>query len=91
MAGTLSGEYSVVGNKRLYSGLLTIASTSISAFVDVPGIRNISAAVVTPVSGATAVYSLHYNVDTSGDASGGVLGITSCLASEVYGVVVFGN
>lgn len=91
MAGTLSGDYSVVGNKRMYTGTLTIASTSISAFVDVPGIRYIKAAVLTPVSGSTAVYSLHYNVDTDGNESNGTIGITSCLASNVFGVLVYGN
>jgi len=91
MAGTLSGDYSVSGNRRVYTGLLTIASTSISAFVDIPGIRNIKAAIATPVSGSTSVHSLHYNVDTSGDESMGTLGITSCLASNVYSVLVYGD
>jgi hypothetical protein len=90
MSGTLSGDYSVVGNRRLYSGLLTIEASSISAFVYVPGIKIIKAAVVTPVSGATAVYSLHYNKDTSGTDANGVLGITSCQSANVYSVVVFG-
>jgi hypothetical protein len=91
MAGTLSGDYSVVGNKRVYSGLLTVASTSISAFIDVPGIRYIKAAVATPVSGATKVFSLHYNLDTDSAEANGVLGITSCLASNIYSVLVFGE
>jgi hypothetical protein len=90
MSGTLSGNYTVVGNRRLYSGLLTIGSTSISAFVYVPGIKTINAAIATPVSGTTATHSLHYNVATDGTAANGCLGITSCLSSNVYGVVVFG-
>lgn len=90
MAGTLTGDYTIVGNKRLYSGLLTIDGTSISAFVYVPGIRYIQAAVATPVSGSTKVVSMHYNVDTSGDKANGCLGITSCLASNVFAVLVYG-
>lgn len=91
MSGTLSGDYTVVGNRRVYAGLLTIGATSISAFVYVPGMKTIKAAIATPVSGTTCTHSLHYNVATDGTATNGMLGITSCLASNIYGVVVFGT
>jgi hypothetical protein len=91
MAATLSGEYTVLGNKRVYMGTLTMASTSTTGTVIVPGLKKIDAAVVSPVSGATSVYSLHINVGSAATAINGQLGITSALSSNIFGVLVFGS
>lgn len=91
MAATLAGEYTVIGNKRAYIGTLTMASTSTTGTVIVPGLRKIDAAVLSPVSGATSVYSVHINVGSAGTAINGELGITSALSSNIFGVVIFGS
>jgi hypothetical protein len=91
MAATLVGEYTVLGNKRAYIGTLTMASTSTTGTVVVPGLKKITAALATPVSGATAVFSLHLNLASANTAVNGELGITSALSSNVFGVVIFGS
>jgi len=91
MAATLSGEYTVLGNKRAYIGTLTMASTSTTGTVIVPGLKKIDSALATPVSGATAIFSLHLNLGSAGTAINGELGITSALSSNIFGVVVFGS
>ena len=91
MAATLAGEYTVLGNKRVYMGTLTMATTSTTGTVVVPGLKNVDCAVCSPVSGATAVFSLHYNLGSASTAINGELGITSALSSNVFGVVVFGS
>jgi hypothetical protein len=91
MAATLSGEYTVLGNKRVYMGTLTMASTSTTGTVIVPGLMKIDTAVATPVSGATAIFSLHLNVGSATTAINGQLGITSALSSNIFGVLIFGS
>lgn len=91
MAASLSGEYTVIGNKRAYFGTLTLDADTVTATVKIPGMRKIDAAVVTPVSGATNSISLHYNLGSANTAINGELGITSALSGNVFGVLVFGD
>lgn len=89
MAATLSGEATVLGNKRAYVG--TITTDAVTATAAIPGIKKIDCAVLTPVSGATAVYSVHYNLGAAGAEVMGSLNITTCGSGDVYSVLVFGN
>jgi len=91
MSATLSGEYTILGNKRVYHGTLTMASTSTTGTVIVPGLRKIDTVSCTPVSGATAVFSIHKNLTSAGTAANGQLGITSALSSNIFDVIVFGD
>lgn len=91
MAATLAGEYTILGNKRAYIGTLTMATTSTTGTVIVPGLKKIDTAVLTPVSGATSVYSIHLNLGSANTAINGELGITSALSSNIFGVVIMGS
>lgn len=91
MSATLSGRYSVFGNTPVYIGTFTLGSTSTTGTVEVPGIKRVKAALFTPVSGATAVYSIHLNVGSAATAIDGQLGITSALSSNIFSVLIFGE
>jgi len=90
MAAVLTGRYTVHGDNSMYIGTLTMANTSVTGTVIVPGIRKIGAVSCAPVSGATSIFSLHLNVGSATTAINGELGITSALSSNVFSVVVYG-
>lgn len=91
MAMTLTTtDFTVFGNKRAVVGYVTMASTSTTGTV-ITGLRKIDAACVTPVSGATAVFSIHKNLGSAGTAINGEFGITSALSSNIFDVVIFGD
>jgi hypothetical protein len=91
MSGTLAGRYTVHGDNATWMGTLTMGSTSTTATVRIPGIRRIEAFTVTPVSGATSVYSMHPNTGSATTAINGELGITSALSSNIFSVIVYGD
>ncbi len=91
MSATLSGRYSVMGDVPTYYGTLTMGSTSTTGTVAIPGVKKIESAVLTPISGATAVYSIHLNLGSAGTSINGELGITSALSSNIFAVVVYGS
>ena len=88
MAFTVSREHTVLGNKRVV--LMDVTTDGAEDNVDT-GIDVIDAFTVGIKSVTTSFYMMQENVDSSGTASNGTIGMSGLVSGDEFFLVVYGR
>jgi hypothetical protein len=97
MAVTFTGNYSVFGDRVTVFGDITLDANNTSGAVELPGVKNLDFAHVTPKAaqsaGTDAVVGITTTVNkgSGGTTIGGMLRMQSGISGSVYTVIAFGR
>jgi hypothetical protein len=88
MAFTITREHTVFGNKKAV--LMDVVADGAEANIDT-GIAVITAFSIGVKSMAASTYTMHENVDSSGTASNGKIGVSGLTSGDDFHLIVYGR
>lgn len=88
MPFTITREQTAFGNKRAV--LLDVLADGAEANIDT-GLGHVDAFTVGVKSIATMTYTMHENVDSSGTASDGTIGVSGLTSGDEFFLVIYGR
>lgn len=90
MAWTVSKDAAVVGNKRMIIASVTSDSAEANLALGLGYVDHVSVSLISCSTG-TALPHVAKNMNSSGTASNGTVGISGCTSGDVFCIVAYGR